>query len=269
MSDTFDALLETMRRLRDPVSGCPWDLEQHHASLKGSLLEETYEALDAIDSGEVAPLVEELGDLLLHVIFHAQIGADDGTFTIDDVAVQLNEKLVRRHPHVFEDAAARTPTEVTGQWERVKAEERSHKGEGERSMLAGVSRAMPALAYAHAVLSRARRAGFDWDDPDAIFDKVAEETAELRAADSLQRREEEFGDLLLALAGAALRLDVDPEQALRGANDRFAARFHRVENAARREGSPIADLPLNAKLALWQEAKAAETDGTAHPAPPS
>ena len=129
MSDTFDALLETMRRLRDPVSGCPWDLEQTHDSLRGSLLEETYEALDAMASGERAALVEELGDLLLHVVFHAQIGADEGTFTMDDVAAQLNEKLVRRHPHVFEDGAARTATEVTGQWERVKAEERSKKGE--------------------------------------------------------------------------------------------------------------------------------------------
>ena len=259
MSDTFDALLETMRRLRDPASGCPWDLVQTHDSLRGSLLEETYEALDAMASGERAALVEELGDLLLHVVFHAQIGADEGTFTIEDVAGRLNEKLVRRHPHVFEDASARTPTEATGQWERLKAEERSKKSEGDRSMLSGVSRAMPALAYAHSVLGRARRAGFDWDDPDAIFDKVAEEAAELRAAETSTRREEEFGDLLLALVGAAHRMDVDPEQALRGANDRFAARFQRVEDAARRDGHTIAEIPTEAKLALWEEAKAADT----------
>ena len=258
MSDTFDALLETMRRLRDPVSGCPWDLEQTHASLRGSLLEETYEALDAMASGERAALVEELGDLLLHVIFHAQIGTDEGTFTMDDVAAELTEKLVRRHPHVFEDAAARTATEVTGQWERLKAEERVRKGEGERSMLAGVSRAMPALAYAHSVLSRARRAGFDWDDPDAVFDKVAEEAAELRASETPTRREEEFGDLLLALVGAAHRMDIDPEQALRGANDRFTARFQRVEESARLEGRTIAEMPTDAKLALWDQAKALE-----------
>ena len=257
MSDTFDALLETMRCLRDPVSGCPWDLEQTHASLRGSLLEETYEALDAMASGDRAALVEELGDLLLHVIFHAQIGADEGAFTMDDVAAQLNEKLVRRHPHVFEDASARTPTEVTGQWERVKAEERSKKGESDRSMLAGVSRAMPALAYAHAVLSRARRAGFDWDAPDAVFEKVAEEAAELRAAETPARREEEFGDLLLALVGVAHRLDVDPEQALRGANDRFATRFQHVEHTLRRDGRTLAEMPVDAKLALWEEAKTA------------
>ena len=257
MSDTFDALLETMRRLRDPVAGCPWDLEQTHDSLRGSLLEETYEALDAMASGERAALVEELGDLLLHVIFHAQIGSDEGTFTMDDVAAQLNEKLVRRHPHVFEDAAARTATEVTGQWERLKAEERSKKGEGDRSMLSGVSRTMPALAYAQSVLSRARRAGFDWDDPDAVFDKVAEETAELRAGETPKRREEEFGDLLLALVGAAHRMEIDAEQALRGANDRFAARFGRVEDAAREDGLTLAEMPTDAKLTLWERAKAA------------
>ena len=258
MSDTFDTLLETMRRLRDPVSGCPWDLEQTHDSLRGSLLEETYEALDAMASGERDALVEELGDLLLHVVFHAQIGDDGGAFTMDDVAAQLNEKLIRRHPHVFEDASARTPTEVTGQWERLKAQERSKKGEGDRSMLAGVSRAMPALAYAQSVLSRARRAGFDWDDPDAVFDKVAEETAELRESDTPRRREEEFGDLLLALVAAAHRMDIDAEQALRGANDRFAVRFGRVEEAARRRGRTIADMPTADRLALWEQAKAAE-----------
>ncbi|MCY4581973.1 MAG: nucleoside triphosphate pyrophosphohydrolase [Chloroflexi bacterium] len=258
MSDTFDTLLETMSRLRDPVSGCPWDLEQTHASLRGSLLEETYEALDAMASGERAALVEELGDLLLHVIFHAQIGTDEGTFSMDDVAAQLNEKLVRRHPHVFEDAAASTPTEVTGQWERLKAEERARKGEGDRSMLAGVSRAMPALAYAHSVLSRARRAGFDWDDPDTVFDKVAEEAAELRASETSARREEEFGDLLLALVGAAHRMDIDAEQALRGANDRFTARFQRVEESARRDGRTLAEMPTDTKLQLWEQAKAAE-----------
>ena len=240
------------------MSGCPWDLEQTHDSLRGSLLEETYEALDAMASGERVALVEELGDLLLHVIFHAQIGADEGTFTMDDVAAQLNQKLVRRHPHVFEDAAARTANEVTGQWERLKAKERSDKGEAHRSMLAGVSRAMPALAYAHSVLSRARRAGFDWDDPDTAFDKVAEEATELREADTPQRREEEFGDLLLALVAAAHRMDIDPEQALRGANDRFVTRFQRVEEAVRRDGRTLAETPTADKLAMWEQAKAAD-----------
>lgn len=255
MSETFDALLETMRRLRDPETGCPWDLEQTHESLRGALLEETYEALDAMASGEQSALVEELGDLLLHVVFHAQIGADEGAFTIDDVAASVNAKLVRRHPHVFADASARTSVEVKGQWERLKAEERAEKGDADSSMLSGVSRAMPALAYAQAALSRARRAGFDWDSPDSSFDKVAEEAAEIRAAETPRRREEEFGDLLLALVGAAQTMGVDAEEALRGANDRFAGRFRRVESSARQEGASLADMPLARKVALWERAK--------------
>lgn len=258
MSDAFDALLQTMRRLRDPKTGCAWDLEQTHASLRGALLEETYEALDAMASGDADALAEELGDLLLHVVFHAQIGADAGAFAIDDVIAHVNAKLVRRHPHVFGEAAARTSAEVKGQWERLKAEERAEKGHADASMLSGVSRAMPALAYAQAALSRARRAGFDWDSPDAAFDKVAEEAAEIRAAETPQRREEEFGDLLLALVGAAHSMGVDAEQALRGANDRFAGRFRRVEQAVREEGAALAEMPLSRKVALWERAKEAD-----------
>ncbi len=258
MSTSFDELLETMRRLRDPVSGCPWDLEQTHASLRDSLLEEAYELLDALVSDRPADRVEELGDLLLHVIFHAQIGTDEGAFTMQDVIAQLNAKLVRRHPHVFAGATARTSTEVKGQWERVKAEERESKGDGAASMLAGVSKSMPALAYAEAVLGRARRAGFDWDDPAMSFEKVAEEIDELRAAESPQRREEEFGDLLFALVGAAHRLDIDAEQALRGANKRFYSRFGSIERAARGEGSTLAEMPTARKLELWERAKLAE-----------
>lgn len=258
MSDAFDALLQTMRRLRDPKTGCAWDLEQTHASLRGALLEETYEALDAMDSDDADALAEELGDLLLHVVFHAQIGADEGAFAIDDVVARVNAKLVRRHPHVFGEAAARTSAEVKGQWESLKAEERAEKGHADASMLSGVSRAMPALAYAQAALGRARRAGFDWDSPDAAFDKVAEEAAEIRAAETPQRREEEFGDLLLALVGAAHSMGVDAEQALRGANDRFAGRFRRVEQAVREEGAALAEMPLSRKVALWERAKEAD-----------
>ncbi len=255
MSTTFDELLATMRRLRDPESGCPWDLQQTHASLRDSLLEETYELIDALGVGDEGGLIEELGDLLLHVVFHAQIGADEGAFTIDDVIEQVNAKLVRRHPHVFADASARTPEEVKGQWERVKAQERARQGRADASMLDGVSKSMPALAYAEAVLGRARQAGFDWDDPGKSFEKVAEEVGELRAAESPQRREEEFGDLLFALVGAAHRLDIDAEQALRGANARFRARFGSVERAAKEGGGAIADLTTARKLELWEEAK--------------
>ena len=254
----FEALLATMRQLRDPVSGCPWDLEQTHESLRESLLEETYETLDALSSGDTPSLVEELGDLLLQVIFNAQIGADEQRFTIQDVVDQLNRKLVRRHPHVFGDASARTATEGIGQWEKVKAHERAAKGQAEDSMLDGVPKAMPALAYANAVLGRARRAGFDWDDPDVIFDKMGEELRELAAVESHQRREEEFGDVLLAASGAAVRMGIDPEAALRGANTRFFERFRHVERALREMGKAMAETPTDVKLALWEQAKAAE-----------
>ena len=251
----FDALLETMRHLRDPVSGCPWDLEQDHLSLRETLLEETYETLEALSTGETGAIVEELGDLLLQVIFNAQIGADASTFTIGDVVDQLNRKLVRRHPHVFGDEQARTATEGLGQWERMKAAEREAKGQGERSMLASVPKAMPSLAYAYAVLGRARRAGFDWDNPNVIFEKLAEELRELAEAESGQRKEEEFGDVLFAAVGTAVRMGIDPEAALRGANNRFADRFGHLEAAVRERGSTLAETPTAVKLELWEEAK--------------
>lgn len=258
MTTSFDDLLATMRRLRDPDGGCPWDLEQTHESLRDALLEESYEVLDALTAGDPARLIEELGDLLLQVVFHAQIGADEGTFDIEAVVEQLNAKLLRRHPHVFGGGAARTASEGVGQWERVKAAERAARGEAGQSMLAGVSASMPALAYAEAVLGRARRAGFDWDDPDRSFEKLSEEIEELRTADSPQRREEEFGDVLFALVGAAHRMGVDAEQALRGANGRFYRRFAAVEDAARRDGAALAEMPEARKLALWEQAKQAD-----------
>lgn len=254
---SFDDLLETMRRLRDPEAGCPWDLEQDHRSMRETLLEETYEAIEALASGDTAALTEELGDLLLHVLLGSQIGADDGTFTIADVVDQLNRKLVRRHPHVFGEERARTATEGIGHWERMKAEERASKGDG-KSMLDGVPKAMPALAYAYSTLGRARRAGFDWDDPDHIFDKVAEELRELAAAGPGQRTEEEFGDVLLAAVGAGVRMGISPEQALQGANARFYGRFTHMEAALRERGTTMAELPTADKLALWEQAKAAE-----------
>ena len=254
----FDALLTTMRQLRDPVSGCPWDLVQTHESLRETLLEETYEALEALSSGDTSSLVEELGDLLLQVIFSAQIGADEEQFSMEDVVDQLNRKLVRRHPHVFGDAEARTAAEGIGQWEKVKAAEREQEGQVEKSMLDGVPKAMPALGYANAVLGRARRAGFDWDDPDAIFDKIGEELRELAEVESQTRKEEEFGDVLLAAAGAAVRMGIDPEAALRGANTRFYERFRHVERSVGETGKTLAETPTEDKLALWEEAKATE-----------
>lgn len=251
----FGSLVSTMQRLRDPQSGCPWDLAQTHLSLRDALLEETYETLEALESQETSALVEELGDLLLQIVFHAQIGSDEGKFGIGEVIEFLIAKLVRRHPHVFGSSDAGTPDEVVGQWERVKAAERKAKGEESRSMLDGVSRAMPALAYAHAVLGRARRAGFDWDDPARIFDKVAEEVGEVRNATDSESREAELGDLLLALVGAANNLQIDAESALRGANQRFANRFQYVERQIQSQGSTLAEAPESLKMELWEEAK--------------
>jgi len=259
LGDTgFDGLLETMRALRTPVTGCPWDLVQTYDTLRGTLLEESHEAMEALASGETPELIEELGDLLLQVVFAAQIGRDEGTFTIADVIDFLNRKLVRRHPHVFGDAQAHTASEGIGQWEKVKAAERADKGQQDKSMLDGVPKAMPALAYANAVLGRARRAGFDWDNPDVIFDKIGEELRELATEASGKRQEEEFGDVLLAAVGAAVRMGIDPEQALLGANRRFYGRFTHVERGARERDTTIADMGTDEKLALWESAKSAE-----------
>jgi len=231
---------------------------QTHHSLRETLLEETYEALEALSSGDTASLVEELGDLLLQVIFSAQIGVDEERFSMVDIVDQLNRKLIRRHPHVFGDGEARTAAEGIGQWEKIKADERKQKGQVETSMLDGVPKAMPALAYANSVLGRARRAGFDWDDPDAIFDKIAEELRELTQVDTDERREEEFGDVLLAAVGAAVRMGIDPEVALRGANSRFYERFRYVERAVRHTGKTLNETSTQHKLALWEEAKVTE-----------
>jgi len=251
----FTELLAVMRRLRDPDKGCPWDLEQTHASLRYTLLEETYETLEAIDSGVPARQVEELGDLLLQVIFHAQIGADEGQYTIDDVVRHLIDKLVRRHPHIFGASAAKTATEVIGQWERIKAQERKAKGESERSMLDGVPKAMPSLAYAQAVQARAARAGFDWDDGRGAIDALAEEVAELRAESDPRRREEELGDVLFGLVAVARRMGIEAEDALRGANARFHLRFSRMEATLRERGETLAALPEPERLRRWERAK--------------
>ena len=253
----FDALLAVMRRLRDPQAGCPWDLEQTHLSLRNTLVEEAYEALEAIDSGETDAMVEELGDLLFQSVFHAQIGADEGRFTIRDVLARLTEKLVRRHPHVFADAAASSAREALGQWEALKAKERQAKGEGARSMLDGVPRAMPALAYAQAAADRAARAGFAFESDESALDKLAEELAEVRDAPTLERREEEVGDVLFMAVVNAARMGVDAEAALRGANRRFAERFRFVEVEARQRGERLADMDADRKRALWDAAKAA------------
>ncbi len=227
----LNALLGTMRRLRAPVGGCPWDLEQTHASLQHTLLEESYEAIEALGTGDVPDMVEELGDLLIQVVFHAQIGADNGTFTIADVARHANDKLVRRHPHVFGHEEADTPEAVKLIWDQVKAQERETKGQADRSLLDGVPKTMPALGYAQAVQERAARSGLVREEGGVgQLDNEAQAIADLPTQ---EQREARFGELLFALVDASQAWGVTAEDALRGANRRFYERVTRVERASR------------------------------------
>lgn len=267
MSAQFDKLVGLLEKLRSP-DGCPWDREQTHESLKPNLLEETYEVLEAIDLAEPARLREELGDLLLQIIFHAQIEAETGRFTIEDVLQRLSEKLIRRHPHVFGDMSAdekpRTAADVLAQWEVLKQNERK-EGKKSGSILDGVAASLPALLRALQVHERASRVGFDWPDVGGVIDKVEEECRELREAwqqgtnaPDQARVEEEFGDLLFILVNLARFLRVNPEDALRKATARFIRRFRHIEDQASRSGKDLRDLTLQQMDAWWNEAKAAE-----------
>jgi tetrapyrrole methylase family protein/MazG family protein len=246
----LDGLVEVVRRLNAP-DGCPWDREQTHETLRPHLLEETYEALEAIDRGDRAALEEELGDLLLQVLMHAEVGAREETFTLGDVVEHIARKLVRRHPHVFGDATARSAEEVYRNWEALKQAEKPRA-----SILDGVPRTLPALAASHAIQGRARRVGFDWPDLRGPLEKLQEEVAELAGAENQGDREAEFGDVLFTLVNVADRLGVDAEQALRSANEKFRRRFGRLEELARERGLALQSLGLEALDRLWEEAKA-------------
>ncbi|MGA6829257.1 nucleoside triphosphate pyrophosphohydrolase [Nitrospira sp. NS4] len=272
MSDRFSKLIDLMATLRAP-NGCPWDRKQTHESLKPYLLEETYEVLETIDHQDDAKLREELGDVLLQVIFHSQIAAEAGTFTIDDVVDQLSTKLVRRHPHVFGDdnAAARPANgeQVLSQWEEIKKAERRAAG-GPQSALDGVPKALPALLRAYQVQARASRVGFDWSHDavglEEVFKKITEEIGELRAAlahspatpapatgpDDIAG---ELGDLLFSLVNLARFIKVNPEDALRQSTDRFVERFALVESQAAAQHRALTDMTLAEMDALWENAK--------------
>lgn len=265
-------LLAIMARLRSP-KGCPWDREQTHESLKKYLLEEAYELLDAIDAGDDRALVEELGDVLLQVVFHATIAAETGRFTMQDVIDTLTDKLIRRHPHVFGDAEADDAAAVTRLWAEIKHREAS-PGEADTpegaSMLDGVPRSLPALMEAEKLQQRAARVGFEWDDVDGAWQKVREELDELQAAlqargaggEARQERlAEEFGDVLFALVNVARYVHVDPEQSLRAANAKFRRRFRYIERRAAEQGQDLARMSLAEMDALWEEAKRLETEG--------
>ncbi len=255
----IDALLAVMARLRAPEGGCPWDLEQTFHTIAPYTIEEAYEVADAIERGDMADLRDELGDLLFQVVFHAQMAREAGLFAFGDVAEAISEKMIRRHPHVFADAGARDAEAQTEAWEDQKAEERSARGAD--SLLADVPAGLPGMTRAVKLQKRAARVGFDWPEAGAVIDKVAEEAAELREAAETSDRdhvEEEFGDLLFVLANLARHLKVDPETALRRANEKFVRRFCHIEKTYAARGDNLAEASLDDMEALWDEAKVME-----------
>jgi nucleoside triphosphate diphosphatase len=259
-------LIEIMAALRTPGSGCPWDLEQSFATIAPYTIEEAYEVADAIVRGDLDDLRDELGDLLLQVVFHARMAQEQGAFDFGDVVQALTEKLVRRHPHVFGDARGLTPKAVEGLWERIKAQERAQKSpgrgrEGAAGALAGVPVGLPALTRALKLQAKAGKVGFDWNDPLAVLAKIREEADEIEAelaAGSRAAAAAELGDLLFAMVNLARHLDVDPEATLRAANRKFEQRFAAIERALAERGKTPQAATLEEMEALWNAAKASE-----------
>jgi MazG family protein len=264
-----------MARLRDPESGCPWDREQSFATIAPYTIEEAYEVADAIARNDLDALKDELGDLLLQVVYHARMAEEDGRFAFGDVVDAITAKMVRRHPHVFEDASLRDAFLTSGTWERIKAEEKAIRGgaaggDGDEagSLLDNVPVALPALTRAVKLQKRTARVGFDWPSLAPVLAKIEEEIAELKSAIADEKREagvpaskkvsEEFGDLLFVMANVARHLGVDPEASLRDANAKFVRRFRGIEAALRAEGRTPEDATLEEMDQLWDEAKAAE-----------
>jgi MazG family protein len=241
-------------RLRAP-DGCPWDRKQTHLTLRPYLLEEAYETVDAIENGSPADLAEELGDLLLQVILHAQFAAEEGAFDLTDVYRSIAGKIVRRHPHVFGGLHVGGVDEVLANWETIKADERAERGKQAEGAFGGVARALPALPGSREIQERASALGWDWDAIEGVWDKVAEELDELRGADTHEDRLHEVGDVLFALVNLARWMSVDPEEALRAANHRWVARYRSVEALAARRGVDLESLSLAEKDVLWDEVK--------------
>lgn len=262
-SSEFDRLRQIMSALRDPVSGCPWDLKQDFASIAPYTIEEAYEVADAIERGDFSELRDELGDLLLQIVFHSQMAAEAGYFTVDDVARAINDKMVRRHPHVFESADGRDADGQTEAWETIKARERANKAGADQaaSALDGVARALPALMRAEKLQKRAARTGFDWKDPKHILEKLSEESDEVAEAidgGEISEIEDEIGDLLFVAANLARRFKLDPEIALRKANAKFERRFRAMELLAASQGNSFSSLTLDEQDQLWKTVKAEE-----------
>lgn len=259
----FQALVEIMARLRGP-RGCPWDREQTLESLRGFVLEETYEVLDAIDRGDTDALRGEIGDLIFEGVFLAQICADDGHFTVADSLQSIAAKLVRRHPHIFDPDGRPldTPGEVHQQWEEIKAREQADAGE-RRSVLRGVPKALPSLLRAHEISTRVAAVGFEWAKAVDVIDKIEEEIAELRAAVASEgpaRTEEEMGDLLFSIANLARKLGIDSESALRKANEKFTRRFTALEERLHTQGRSVHDASLEEMEREWEMVKSTTED---------
>jgi tetrapyrrole methylase family protein/MazG family protein len=246
----FDTLVDIIARLRAP-DGCPWDRKQTHTSLRENLLEECYEALEALDEGDPGKLCDELGDLLMQVVLHAQIATEAEEFKLGDVLTSINTKLIHRHPHIFGSKKVKDVEEVRRNWEVLKQEER----EAGTSILASVPKQMPALGYSQEIQRRVAQVGFDWKDIDGIIDKLAEEVSEFKQTDSQEQRAQEFGDLLFTLVNIARRLGVDLEVALREANRKFYRRFTYMEEVCRQRGLNFGQLSFDEQNALWEEAK--------------
>jgi len=265
----MEDLIAIMAALRTPKTGCPWDLEQSFETIAPYTIEEAYEVADAIERGDMEDLRDELGDLLLQVIYHARLAEEEGLFAFADVVDAISRKMVRRHPHVFGDEAVRSSVEMEGLWERIKAQEKAEQPKGAddkpASLLDGVPVPLPALTRAFKLQKKASRAGFDWPDVTGVVAKVYEELGELEKeigseSGGIERAEEEFGDLLLALANLARHLKLDPETALRAVNDKFIRRFKGVEELLEKKGRGPADSNLSEMDALWELVKAEESN---------
>lgn len=253
-------LLEVMDRLRDPERGCPWDLEQTFRTIAPHTIEEAHEVADAIERGDMNHLRDELGDLLFQVVFHARMAREIGAFDFDDVAAAVADKLVRRHPHVFGDAAEESSESQTVRWEQIKAAERAEVGL--TSAVDGVPGSLPPLRRAAKLQKRAARVGFDWPDVEPVLDKIREELAELEHEfdhGDADRIEDELGDVLFAVANLARKADIDADAALRRTNLKFERRFRAMEAEAERDGRRFDQLDLDAQEALWQRVKAEES----------
>jgi nucleoside triphosphate diphosphatase len=266
-SKDISRLIEIMAALRNPQTGCPWDVEQDFSTIAPYTIEEAYEVLDAVQRHDMHDLREELGDLLLQVVFHARMAEEAGSFDFGDVVEAITTKMIRRHPHVFGDEDAREAGMAKGMWERIKAEEKAERKarrangderEPEHGYLDDVTVALPALSRALKLQQKAARVGFDWGAAGPILDKIEEEIGEIREAMAEGRRDliaEEFGDILFALVNLGRHLNIDPEAALRGTNEKFRSRFHAVERGLKAEGKALDAASLDEMEALWQRAK--------------